>query len=214
VHIEQTVLALVAAYGLPIVALMVFIAELGLPTGMSPKVALMIAGSVSLHSNPELAGGLVAVAAANVLGTVALHAASRTGGTRLVARLSRRNDGPEGMALDRWRARLRGHDSAAIFLGRIVPMVRIYVTVAAGLTRMPWRNFLLGAAPAALVWSGTPLALGYYFRQDVQQFAGSGSSLSQAFFLVVPLFGVVGALAWVVWRRLARRWSPALVIPK
>lgn len=207
-HIDQTILSLVAAHGLPIVALMVFIAELGLPTGISPKVALVIAGSVALHSNPELALGLVAVVFANLLGTVALHAASRTGGTRLVDRLHRGKSGSGGTALDRWRTRLRGHDSAAVFIGRIVPMVRIYVTVAAGLARMPWRNFLLGAAPASVVWSGTPLALGYYFRSDVHQFAAGGSNLSHAFFLAVPMIGILGALAWAAWRRLQSSGFP------
>jgi membrane-associated protein len=167
-------------------------------------VALLIAGSVAVDSRPELVGALVAVGGANLLGTVLLHAAARTGGNRLLARLRRRQTGTGGYALERWRARLGGHDAVAVFVGRIVPMVRIYVTVAAGLMRMPWRDFLLGAAPAALVWSGTPLVLGYYFRADVHQFAAGGSPVSRLFFLAVPLVGVVGGLGWLLRRRTAR----------
>lgn len=201
-HLEQTVLALVASHGLPIVALMVFLAELGLPTGMSPKVGLLLAGSVALHSMPDLLVGLLAVTAANLLGACALHFLARTGGARIIARIQRKRPTNAGGALERLRARFGGHDIAAIFIGRIVPMVRIYVTIASGLARMSWRDFLLGSAPAALLWSGIPLLLGYCFRGSVQQFTASGSTASLVFFVAVPLIGVVIAAGFALKRKL------------
>lgn len=209
-HLEQTILALVASHGLPIVALMVFVAELGLPTGMSPKVGLLVAGSVALHSLPDLFIGLFAVTAANLLGACALHFFARTGGARLIARLQRKHPTAAGGALDRWRSRLGGHDVAAVFVGRIVPMVRIYVTIASGLARMSWRSFLLGSAPAALLWSGLPLLLGYCFRGSVQRFTSSGSSASHAFFLAVPLVGVVIVCGFALKKRLSAKPASAL----
>jgi membrane protein DedA with SNARE-associated domain len=206
--VEQTVLDLVASHGLPVVALMVFMAEIGLPTFMSPKVALLIAGSVAVDSRPELIGSLALVTLANLLGSIVLHTAARTGGTRLVARLNRRQPGSPGCALTRWRDRLGGYDVAAVFVGRIIPLVRIYVTVASGLVQMRWRSFLLGAAPAALVWSGTPLLLGYCFRTSVHDFAASGSTASRLFFLAVPMIGVVLLAAWYLRRRFGQ--SPAV----
>ena len=38
----------------------------------------------------------------------------------------------------------------------MLPMVRMYITIAAGLFRMRKRDFILGATPAALVWVGIP----------------------------------------------------------
>jgi membrane protein DedA with SNARE-associated domain len=200
--VEQSVLNLVAAHGLPVVALMVFIAELGLPTGMSPKVALLIAGSIAVNSEPELVGSLALVAFANLLGTIVLHTVARTGGVRLIERLHRRRANPHDCALSRWRRRLGGYDAAAVFVGRIIPVVRIYVTVASGLMRMRWRSFIIGAAPAALVWSGTPLLLGYCFRSSVYDFTAGGSTISRIFFLAIPLFGVVVVAVYLVRRRL------------
>jgi membrane protein DedA with SNARE-associated domain len=202
--VEQSVLSLVAAHGLPVVAAMVFLAELGLPTGLSPKVALLIAGSVAVDSRPELFGSLALVAIANLLGTIVLHTVARTGGTRLIARLHRRRPDAAGGALTRWRNRLGGYDAAAVFIGRILPLVRIYVTIASGLVKMRWRSFLLGAAPAALVWSGTPLLLGYCFRTSVHDFAAGGTMISRGFFLAMPLLGVVALAAWYVRRRFVR----------
>jgi membrane protein DedA with SNARE-associated domain len=200
-HLEQTLLPLIAAHGLPIVTLMVFIAELGLPTGMSPKVGLLVAGSMALQNPPELLLGVAAVTTANVLGTMVLYTVSRSGGTRIVGRFQRNRQANGGNVLERWRARLGGHDAAAVFVGRIVPMVRIYVTIASGLARIPVRPFLLGSAPAGLLWSGIPLSLGYYFRGSVQDFTASGSQMSHLFFIAVPMISVVTGLIWLIKRR-------------
>ncbi len=208
---EQTVLDLVASHGLPVVVLMVFIAELGLPTFMSTRVALLLAGSVAVDSRPELVGSLALVVVANLLGAIVLHTASRTGGTRLVARFNRFRPGTPGCHLTRWRERLGGYDAAAVFVGRLIPLVRLYVTVASGLVQMRWRCFLFGAAPAALIWSGTPLFLGYCFRTRVYDFAASGSTISRLFFLAVPLIGAVIVAAWYLRRRFGQ--SPALFVP-
>lgn len=189
---------------------MVFVAELGLPTGVSPKVALLVAGSVAVDSRPELLGALALVTVANLIGSVLLHALARSGGTRLVGRLLGKHPALGGAALERWRGRLGGHDAAAVGVGRVVPLVRLYIPVAAGLLRIRWRDYLIGAAPAALIWSGAPLALGYLFRSDVERFTAGSSTASRLFFLAVPLFGVVLAAAWWVrggatgWQRVQR----------
>jgi len=207
--VEQSILELVAAHGLPVVALMVFVAELGLPTGMSPKVALLIAGSVAVDSRPELVGSLALVALANLLGAVVLHTVARTGGARLLSRLHRNRAGTPGDALTRWRDRLGGYDAPAVFVGRILPLVRLYVTVASGLVQMRWRSFLLGATPAALVWSGTPLLLGYCFRTSVHDFAASGSTISRLVLLAVPMIGVVVLATLFLRRRFGQSPAPS-----
>ena len=101
--------------------------------------------------------------------------------------------------MERWRARLGWHDAAAIFVGRLTPLVRIYVTLASALVRVRLRDFLLGSGLAALVWSGGPLALGYVFHDDVARLAGSPLVI-EAVVLAAPLIAGVAALARWVWR--------------
>lgn len=170
---DQSILSLLQHYGLPTVALMVFVAEFGLSTGISPKVALLLVGSVTVPSVPMLVGALVLVTGANLLGTTTFYLAVRTGRSQLAARLSRRHAPLVAERFGQWRRRFGGHDIALV--GRLVPMVRICVPVTAGLLPLPCRSFMLGAAPAALVWSGTPLALGYVLRAQVQGLTAHGS---------------------------------------
>jgi membrane-associated protein len=201
---DHTVVALIAHHGLPIVALMVFVAELGLPTGVSPKVALVLVGSTAIGSVPALVGGLALVTAANLAGSTVLHVAARTGGGWVAGRVLRRRDARRDGLLARCRQRLGGRDAATVFVLRLVPLVRIYATVATGLARMPRRRFVLGAAPAALIWSGTPLALGFWLRADAHTLADRAPIVSIASALLLPAVG----LGAVLIRRLRSSGGP------
>lgn len=53
------------------------------------------------------------------------------------------------------------HGTKALVLGRFVPVVRTYVTLAAGVSRMPRRTFILWSAFGAAVWTLSLLLLGY-----------------------------------------------------
>lgn len=191
---DHTVVALIARHGLPIVAVMVFVAELGLPTGVSPKVALVIIGSTAIGSTAALAGALALVASANLSGGATLHLAARTGGGWIGNRVLRKRDVRREGLLERCRARLGGHDVVTVFVLRLVPLVRIYATVATGLARMRLDRFLLGAAPAALIWSGLPLVLGFWFREDARGMMDRAPIASIVSALILPVVGLAAML--------------------
>ena len=183
-----------------IVALMVFVGELGVPTGMPVEIALLIAGAYAVHSVPGLILALILVAVADVAGTTTLHLVARTGGSRLVARILGRFERRSEEVMGRWRARFRGHDLQVVMVGRMLPLVRMYVAVGAGLLRIRFRDFLLGAAPAGFVWAGTPLIIGYFFRHDVQRLAADYTVVTRTAIIIGPAIIIVGVLAWWVRR--------------
>lgn len=199
--IEHSFLALIQQYGVPIVALLVFVGELGVPTVLPVEVALLVVGSTSIHSFPELLFGLLLVVVADLLGTTTLYMVSRTGGVRLLQRLAPRlvaakDDG----VMTRWRRRLGDRDAFVVFVARVLPLIRMWATVSAGLLRFRIRDFLLGAAPAAALWAGTPLTLGYLFRDHVNSFAAQYTRSSRLLTLAIPLVAIVAVAVWWVWR--------------
>lgn len=189
---------MIQRHGVPLVALLVFAGELGVPTGVPVEVALLVAGSYAIHSLPDLLVGLFLVVAADILGTTTLHLVARTGGVRLLSWLVRREGAGGVDIMERWRRRLGCHDVAVVFVGRLLPLVRMPVTVAAGLLRLRLRDFLAGAAPAAAIWAGLPLTLGYLFRADVGRFATRYTRFSHLFLVAMPAIGIIGGLAWWV----------------
>lgn len=53
------------------------------------------------------------------------------------------------------------YGTRALVLGRFVPVVRTYVTLAAGVAQMPRKPFLLWSAVGAALWTLSLLLLGY-----------------------------------------------------
>lgn len=194
---ESSILPLILHYGVPLVALMLFAGEIGIPTGIPMEITLLLAGAYAVHSLPELLFGLALVTVADLSGTTLLHLVARTGGVRLLTHLLHRH-ATQQSGVERWRRRLGGRDVAIVFVGQLLPLVRMSVAIALGLIPIPVRHFLLGAAPAALLWAGTPLTLGYLFRADVQAFAARYTALSQVLLLALPAVGLIGALIWWV----------------
>jgi membrane protein DedA with SNARE-associated domain len=181
---------------------MVFAGELGIPTGVPVEVALLLAGSQLIDSPQELLAGVVLVSVADLLGATTLHLVARTGGVSLLARFAPHARTDKSGFLARWRDRIGGRDVALVFFGRLVPLVRMYVSAGTGLLRIPFRDFQLGAAPAAALWSGVPVVVGYLFRHDVDRFAARYTQLSHLLLDAVPAILLVGGLVW--WVRRAR----------
>ncbi|HET9015974.1 MAG TPA: VTT domain-containing protein [Thermomicrobiaceae bacterium] len=184
---------------------MIFVGELGVPTGMPVEIALLLAGSFAVHSVPGLIVSLVIVAVADICGTTTLHLVARTGGSRLLSRILGRFERRSEDVMERWRARFHGHDMEVVLVGRMLPLVRMYIAIGAGLLRIRFRDFLIGAAPAGLIWAGTPLVIGYFFRHDVQRLATDYTVVTQTAIIIGPAVVLIAVLAWWVRRASSTR---------
>jgi membrane protein DedA with SNARE-associated domain len=155
-------------HGLPLAALFVFVSSFGIPTGIPIKVVLLAVGSLVVRDPSQLLVAFVLLVLAEMAGTMSLHTASGFLGSRLPDKLENTQIAARA-SLDRWRARLHGKDILAIFVLRLVPVVRIGLTVGAGGLGLRTRDFVLGALPAAMIWVGLPLGLGWGFRENIHQ---------------------------------------------
>jgi membrane protein DedA with SNARE-associated domain len=189
-----------------IVALLIFVGELGIPTGIPAEIALLVAGSYGVHSFTGLVAAVVLVVAADMLGTITLHLVARTGGSRLLNKVMQRFGRRSEETVDRWRARMGGHDLVVVGVGRSLPLVRMYFSIGAGLLRIQFRDFVIGAVPGAMIWVGTPIVLGYYLHADVQRFAVEYATISHLIFMILPTLSLAAVAMWWV-RRGHTRWS-------
>ena len=53
------------------------------------------------------------------------------------------------------------HGKATIFVGRLLPVVRHFISIPAGIARMPLRSFLLQTFLGSTLWGGFLIVLGY-----------------------------------------------------
>lgn len=84
----------------------------------------------------------------------------------------------------RWFVR---HDAGAVLIGRLIPGVRVFVSLPAGFARMPWIPFLLYSTMGTLVWV---LALTYAGRLLGIHFARVHDALTLMLWLVLATSAV------------------------
>ena len=163
--------------------------------GGSLAAGVTIAG-VSTHLN--VVNVALAGAVGNLLGSLIAYYVGRTGGRAVVDRwgkyvLLRHHD------LDKAEAFFAKRGDAAVFVGRILPVVRTFISFPAGIAEMPVVKFsiltLLGSLPwtFALALSGKALAANW------QQIATAATPIS----VVIALILVAFAGRWYLRRRAA-----------
>lgn len=144
-------------------------------------------------------GAVAAGVAGNTLGSLVSYYVGRLGGRPLLERYGKYVliSQHDLAVADRWFARW---GEATVFFSRMLPIVRTFISVPAGVARMPLWRFLafsiLGAVPwvMLLVWSGS--VLGDNWTQVKSSLRGLDDLVAAA------LLGLVGLF---LWRHLARR---------
>lgn len=189
--------ALIVQYGLPLMAGLILIGELGIPTGVPMELAILITGALAVHSPQQLVFGIILLTIGDVIGTTILHMIARHGSGGVLKRLAQ-PDGKAQRMLVRVQATVGGQDVALVGVGRMLPYARMWVTIATGFARIPIRRFLVGATPAAMIWVGVPLTAGYVFRTSIQQLEVRYSAAMGWLVYLVPIILLTAlALLWV-----------------
>jgi membrane protein DedA with SNARE-associated domain len=71
--------------------------------------------------------------------------------------------------VDRTFAWFERHGRSAVFFGRMVPIVRSFISVPAGVVKMPFLQFVLYSAAGSLIWNSLLITLGVLAGDFVQE---------------------------------------------
>ncbi|MBI3002872.1 MAG: VTT domain-containing protein, partial [candidate division NC10 bacterium] len=86
---------------------------------------------------------------------------------------------------------------AATFLARLLPVIRTFISLPAGVARMPFWPFLFYAFAGSLPWSAALAWAGFVLGENWEQVAGFLRP-----FEGLILVTLVAGTAWFVWHRL------------
>lgn len=157
-------------------------------------VGLFIAGD-QLHVNLFVA--ILALAVAAFAGNVVGYEIGRFIGPRLYehdGRIIKRK------YFDQSHAFFDKHGSKALVIGRFVPIVRTFVTIVAGVSRMDRRAFYTWSGVGAVAWVILVTLAGYFLGQA---FPSLGKNIDIAIVVIVALSLVPIAVEW--WRHRSQR---------
>jgi len=97
--------------------------------------------------------------------------------------------------VDKTFAWFERHGRSAVFFGRMVPIVRSFVSVPAGVVHMPFWQFLLYTAGGSLIWNSILIGLGVAAGDFVQ------ANLHYLDYAVVA--AVVVGVVWFVYKKVS-----------
>ncbi len=175
-----------------------FISSMGLPVGSELAIiggGALASGQVQGGRPLNLAIVIVLATLGEVLGSAAGYGIGRYGGRPLVERVGKyvlltHKD------LDRAEAWFARRGEPVVFFGRFVPLLRSFVSFAAGLGEMAIGKFFLLTVIACAIWCTALASIGYSLGKTYDEVV---HAFSYAGYVLVAL--AVVAVAVVFWHR-------------
>jgi membrane protein DedA with SNARE-associated domain len=172
-------------------------------TVADPALAHASAGASGAHHHLTFLGVVAAAVVGTMLGSYVAYAVGRGGRLELFERHGAKlHMGPAQVEkADRWFAR---YGEGAVLFGRVIPVVRAFVSLPAGVARMPLVRFTVYSLIGTLPWViGLTLA-GEALGSDWKNARKAFEYVDYA----IVVLALVGLAYWLVRRRRGRR-SPA-----
>ncbi|HET9077239.1 MAG TPA: DedA family protein [Acidimicrobiales bacterium] len=152
------------------------------------------------HPHVGLVGVAIAGALGNLVGSMIAYAVGRAGGRPLLERYGRYIF-IRAEHLDRAEAFFARRGDLAVLVGRVLPVIRTFISLPAGVAEMPVGRFALFTLIGSLPWTFALAAIGYAVAANWDSVA-SGFSVASVVIAVVLVAAIVW---WLVRRRSAAR---------
>jgi membrane protein DedA with SNARE-associated domain len=166
------------------------------------EVILPLAGFTASQGDMSLLAAIAWTTLGSVAGALVLYWIGALVGPERIRAVAARLPLVKVSDIDRTEAWFRRHGRKTVFLGRMVPLFRSFVSIPAGVERMPMATFLVLTTLGSLIWNTLFVLAGYFLgeqRQIIEDYAGTYQNL-------VLAAGTLAVLAFVVVRlRAARR---------
>jgi len=165
------------------------------------EVILPLAGFTASQGDMSLVAAIVWTTLGSVFGALVLYWLGALIGRDRLRAVAARVPLVNVSDIDRTEAWFARHGRKTVFFGRMVPLFRSFVSIPAGVERMPMATFLLLTALGSLIWNSVFVLAGYLLgenRQIIETYAGTYQK-------AVLAVGVVAVAAFVVVRLIAAR---------
>jgi membrane protein DedA with SNARE-associated domain len=203
---QDWLIPLLEDYGLLIVFLTMTAESACIP--IPSEIVVPYGGFLAAQGFTELWLVITVATVANLIGSSIAYAVGRYGGRALFLRYGRYVlVSPHHLdKAERWFDR---HGEVTVFFTRMMPGVRTFISLPAGIARMPFGKFLLYSALGSIPWNAALAYLGYLAGKAAgedpwgklqEQF----SRYNHIFYIVLGV-AVVALIVWGYWRWRRRR---------
>jgi membrane protein DedA with SNARE-associated domain len=165
------------------------------------ELIMPLAGFAAARGDMSLMGAIIAGTVGSILGALVWYYIGQALGLKRTCDLADRYgkwlgvSSVEVTSVHQWFCNRSGY--WAVGFGRLVPSIRTYISVPAGISQMPMSKFLLSSALGTLGWTSLLAIAGYWLGENYEKVSHVLGPISM---------GAVGALAvamlgWVVYKK-------------
>ena len=192
------IVALLLAYGYPILFVVVLLEQLGLPV---PAVPILLAlGTLAGTGDASFPAALLVAVAASVISDLTWFELGRRRGRPVMRMLCKISLEPDFCVRRTENAFLR-HGPGLLLFAKFVPGLNTAAPPVAAMVRMSRVRFLAWDAAGATLWSGSFIAAGYLFRTQIVEIGAFAFRMG-----VASVFAMTAALAlFIAWKYAQRQ---------
>lgn len=164
------------------------------------EIIMPLADFTVAKGDMNMAGAIAAGTVGSVLGALVWFYIGRVLGLRRLYWLANRYgkwagiSGKEVMAVQRWFSQRGGYWSVAV--GRLLPSIRTYISVPAGIARMSFIPFLLFSTLGSVVWITFLTVAGYYLGDSYEQIGKMLGPVSKG----ISVLALASLTTWLLFR--------------
>jgi membrane protein DedA with SNARE-associated domain len=156
-QLAEWVTSVVEALGLPGIFLLMSLESACIPIPSEPT--MLFAGFVAFDGGYPLWAPVVVASVANLVGSWVAWAAGFYGRVDLLEKQRFVHISPRHLAwADRWFER---HGDATVFFSRMLPIIRTFISLPAGIAKMPFWRFSVLTFLGAIPWNLMLVYIGY-----------------------------------------------------
>lgn len=157
-------LRVMGTVGAPGAGLAVFLENLFPPIPSEPVLAA--AGIAASNGQLGYVEALVWCTIGSITGAWALYWLGRLLGLERLRRIADKLPLVKVTDIDRTQAWFDRHGSKAVFFGRMVPLFRSFISIPAGVTKMPFWKFSLLTALGSGIWNTGFISAGFFLGEN------------------------------------------------
>ncbi|MGD8193731.1 DedA family protein [Herbiconiux sp. P18] len=171
--IGDWVVGLMDTLGAPGAGLAVAVENLFPP--IPSEVILPLAGFAASRGDLDLVAAILFTTLGSLVGALALYGLGAWLGRDRMRAIARRLPLVDVDDVDRTEAWFRRHGPKAVFFGRMLPLFRSFISIPAGIERMPLWQFALLTTAGSAIWNTAFILAGFWLGEQwhvVEDYAG------------------------------------------
>lgn len=178
----------IAQHGYITIFILVFLVEIGIPNPVPNELVLLYVGSLTAIGTLQFIPAFLVAVAADFIGTSLLYTVCYAFGNIVVAQNYRWFPKKK---LDILSEKISRRGRWGIFIGRMLPYIRGYTSVAAGLLRIHPKVFLSVVIFSAVLWSGGYVLIGHFAGPHIETIAAKLGVGQAGIIVVIVVFVLI-----------------------